>query len=203
MHGVEKGLNELCGMLKIAECDIKKSAGHSHVMAVQNKPTFKKKGNSWQKKGKAKDSISKPKPAPKTKAGPAKDTECFFCHETGHWKRNCNKYLASLKKNGSKSTSSSGTLVVYVVDVFLADSYINSWVFDTGSVAHICNMMQGLVRSRSVEKGEVDFCIGNNVRVVALTVGTMQLQLPSGFILEFNNCYYVPAMGQNILSPHV
>ena len=44
MHGVEKGLNELCGMLKIAECDIKKCAGHSHVMAVQNKPSFKKKG---------------------------------------------------------------------------------------------------------------------------------------------------------------
>ncbi|XP_066385098.1 phosphatidylinositol-3-phosphatase myotubularin-2-like [Miscanthus floridulus] len=34
MHGAEKGLNELCGMLKIAEADIKKGAGSSHVMAV-------------------------------------------------------------------------------------------------------------------------------------------------------------------------
>ena len=31
MHGAEKGLNELCGMLKTAESDIKKSG---HVMAV-------------------------------------------------------------------------------------------------------------------------------------------------------------------------
>ncbi|CAD6265836.1 unnamed protein product [Miscanthus lutarioriparius] len=46
MHGAEKGLNELCGMLKTAEADIKKGAGSSHVMAVQNKPKFKKKGNS-------------------------------------------------------------------------------------------------------------------------------------------------------------
>jgi len=38
MHGAEKGLNELCGMLKTAEADIKKGAGSSHVMAVQNKP---------------------------------------------------------------------------------------------------------------------------------------------------------------------
>jgi hypothetical protein len=53
MHGAKKGLNELCGMLKIAESDIKKSASGSHVMAVQNKPTFKKKGSSWKKKGKA------------------------------------------------------------------------------------------------------------------------------------------------------
>ena len=127
MHGVEKGLNELCWMLKTVECDIKKCAGHSHVMAVQNKPSFKKKGTSWQKKkGKAKDTIPKPKPAPKPKAGPAGDTECFFCHESGHWKRNCSKYQASLKKSGSKSTSHSGTPVVNVVDILLADSYVNS-----------------------------------------------------------------------------
>ena len=54
MHGAEKGLNELCGMLKMAESDIKKSIGGGHVMAVQNKPAFKKKGSCWKKKGKAK-----------------------------------------------------------------------------------------------------------------------------------------------------
>jgi len=51
MHGAEKGLNELCGILKTAEADIKKSAGSSEVLAVQNKPNFKrKKGNTWKKK---------------------------------------------------------------------------------------------------------------------------------------------------------
>jgi hypothetical protein len=34
-----------------------------------------------------------------------------------------------------------------------------------------------------VKRGEVDFRVGNNARVAALTVGTMQLHLPSGFIL--------------------
>jgi hypothetical protein len=64
MHGVEKGLTEFGGMLKIAECDIKKCAWHSHVM----EPTFKKKGAScWKKSGKAKYIIHKPKPAPKQK----------------------------------------------------------------------------------------------------------------------------------------
>jgi len=51
MHGAEKSLNELGGMLKTAEADIKKSAGSSQVLAVQNKPNFKrKKGNAWKKK---------------------------------------------------------------------------------------------------------------------------------------------------------
>jgi hypothetical protein len=34
-----------------------------------------------------------------------------------------------------------------------------------------------------------------------LSVGTMKLHLPSGFILELNNCYLVPSMSPNIMSP--
>jgi hypothetical protein len=101
-----------------------------------------------------------------------------------------------------KGTSTSGTLHVYVTDhIFLADTIINSWVFDTGSVAHICISTQGMIRSRSIERGEVDFRVGNNARVAALTVGTMQLHLPSRFIMELNNCYFVPSLSRNILSP--
>jgi hypothetical protein len=107
-----------------------------------------------------------------------------------------------LKNKGSKGTSTSGTLHVYVTDhIFLADTFINSWVFDTESVAHICNWIQGMRRSRSVESGELDFRVGNNARVAALTVGAMQLHLSSGFIMELNNCYFVPSLSGNILSP--
>ena len=147
-------LNELCGMLKTAESDIKKSTGGSHVMAVQNKPTFKKKGSYWKKKkGKAKVANPKPNPTPNAKPGPATDKECFHCHQPGHWKRNYKLYLATLKNR----SSTSGTLVVHIIEIFLTDSYVNSWVFDTRSVAHICNSMQGMTKSRSVERGKVDF----------------------------------------------
>jgi hypothetical protein len=72
MHGAEKGLNELCGMLKTVEGDIKKSAAsNDYVMAVQNKPNFKKKGKYQKKRDKAKDSVSKPNQ--KHKARPAAD----------------------------------------------------------------------------------------------------------------------------------
>jgi hypothetical protein len=109
--------------------------------------------------------------------------------------------LASIKDRGGKGTIAVGTLAIHITEIFLADSYINSWVFDTGSVAHICNLMQGVIRSRSVKRGEVGFRVGNNVGVAALTVGTMQLHLQSGFILELNNCYLVPSMSRNIMSP--
>ena len=49
-------------------------------------------------------------------------------------------------------------------------------------------------------QGEIDIRVGNKARVAALEVGTMQLQFPSGFILELNNCYYIPALSRNIIS---
>ena len=46
MHGMDKKLTELYGMLKTAEADLKKGA--SQVLMVQNKPKFNK--SSWSKK---------------------------------------------------------------------------------------------------------------------------------------------------------
>jgi hypothetical protein len=124
MHGAEKGLNELCGMLKTAEGDLKKNAASSdHVMAVQNKPNLKK-GKSQKKKGKARDTVSKPNQKPK--AGLAADVECFYYKELGHWKRNCKQYLVSIKDHGCKGTVVAGALAIHITEIFLADSYINS-----------------------------------------------------------------------------
>src|SRR4051812_44972834 len=87
------------------------------------------------------------------------------------------KYLDDKAKSGGM-TSDSGTLVCNVIDIYLADAPNSSWVYDTGSVIHICNSLQGLVRTRSVARGEVDIRVGNKARVAALEVGTMQLHLP-------------------------
>ena len=62
-----------------------------------NKTTSFKKG----KKGKPKFNFKKGgktvAPEKKTKNGPKTETECFYCKGTGHWKRNCPKYLADKK----------------------------------------------------------------------------------------------------------
>jgi len=43
--------------------------------------------------------------------------------------------------------------------------------------------------------------VGNDARVSMLNIKTMQLHLPSGFILELKNCYFVPSLCRNIVSP--
>ena len=79
----------------------------------------------------------------KLKSGPKPETKCFYCKGTGHWKRNYPKYLAD-KKDGKVNK---GIFYIHVIDVYFTSVYSNPSVFDTGSVANICNSKQGL-RSR-------------------------------------------------------
>ena len=82
-------------MLKSAKVEIKKE----HQVLMVNKTT------SLNKKGKGKKGNFKKNgkqvftPGKKPKSGPKIETECFYCKGTGHWRRNCPKYLAD-KKDG-------------------------------------------------------------------------------------------------------
>ncbi|XP_024311494.1 uncharacterized protein LOC112269292 [Brachypodium distachyon] len=97
MQGMDRTLPQLLAMLKTAEVEIKKE----HQVLMVNKTTsFKKakgkKGN-FKKGGKTVAT-----PAKKPKSGPKPDTECFYCKGTGHWKRDCPKYLADKKAGNVK-----------------------------------------------------------------------------------------------------
>ena len=71
----------------------------------------------------------------KPKSAPKPETKCFYYKGTGHWKRNCPKYLAD-KKDGKVKK---GISDINVIDVYLTNSRSSAWVFDIGSVANICN----------------------------------------------------------------
>jgi hypothetical protein len=113
---MRKSLPELLSMLKTAEVEIKKE----HQVLMVNKSTNFKKGRKDNKsKGRNKrDGKSVAGSEKKPKAGPKPETECFYCKETGHWKRNCPKYLAD-EKNGKINK---GIYDIHVIDVYLTSS---------------------------------------------------------------------------------
>ena len=191
MNNMEKSIAELHSMLKTAEQTVKKKP--SHVLMVNKGKGMKKKRKSKAKAAKSPKGQQQARPKPKEKV--PKEGVCFHCQQPGHWKRNCTLYLEDLKKKKSSETTSSG---IYVIEINLSTS--TSWVLDTGCGSHICTNVQGLKKSRQLKKGEVDLRVGNGARVVALAVGTYQLVLPNGLLLELNNCFYVPAMSRNIIS---
>ncbi|VFQ87889.1 unnamed protein product, partial [Cuscuta campestris] len=119
--------------------------------------------------------------------------KCHHCGKAGHWRRNCKTYLATKKKEGTTISSE-----VYVIEVNMSIS--SSWVLDTGCGSHICTTMQGLKQSRRLARGEIELRVGNGAPVAALAIGTYSLVLPSGLMLELNDCLYVPAISRNIIS---
>ncbi|KAK1660603.1 hypothetical protein QYE76_048762, partial [Lolium multiflorum] len=92
-----------------------------------------------------------------------------------------------------------GIFDIHVINVYLTGSR-SAWVFDTGSVAHICNSKQELRNRRSLARDEVTMRVGNGSKVDVIAVGTLPLHLPSRLVLNLNNCYLVPALSMNIIS---
>ena len=111
-----------------------------HQVLMVNKTTsFKKKGMG-QKGNFKKNGKKVATPGKKPKVVPKPETECFHYKGTGHWKRNCPKYLAD-KKDGKVNN---GIFDIHVIDVYRINARSSAWVFDTGLVAHICNSKQEL-----------------------------------------------------------
>ena len=93
-----------------------------------------------------------------------------------------------------------GIFDIHVIDVYLTNALNSAWVFDTGSVSNICNLKQGLWIKRRLAKDEVTMRVGNDSKVDVIAVGTLPLHLPSGLVLDLNNCYLVPVLIMNILN---
>ena len=144
-------------MLKAAEVEIKKE----HQVLMVNKTTsFKKKGKG--KKGNFKKNgkqvVAQVK---KPKSGPKPETECFYCKQTGHWKRNCPKYLA-VKKDGKVNK---GICDIHVIDVYLTSVYSNPSVFDTGLVAKSSNSKRELQNKQRLVEVKVTMSVGSSSKI--------------------------------------
>ena len=107
---------------------------------VNKTTSFNKTGKGKKKGNFKKNDKQVVTPRKKPKAGLKPETECFYCKGTGHWKRNCPKYLAD-KKDGQVNK---GIFDIHVIDVYLTSIRSTPWVFDTGSVAKISNSKQEL-----------------------------------------------------------
>ena len=191
MNEIDKPLPELLSMLRTAEKSVNKGKAVMMVSETKNNGKGKKQHKKPKGKGKKKGPNKPGNSSLKPKGGVAKEGTCFHCGVTGHWKRNCAKYLEELKKQKGNEISTSG---IFVIEVNFSTT--SSWVLDTGCGSHICSNVQDLKRSRTLAKGEVDLRVANGARVAAVAVGTYELTLPSGLIIELENCYYVPAINK-------
>ena len=79
-------------------------------------------------------------------------------------KRNCPEYLED-KKAGKIARRDKGIFDIHVIDLFLTSAGSTSWIFDTGSVAHISNSIQGLRNRRRLSRDEVMMRVGTTIKL--------------------------------------
>ena len=147
---------------------------------VNKTTSFKKKGKGKKKGNFKKNGKQVAAQEKKPKSGPKLETECFYCKGKGHQKQNSPKYLADMKAGNVNK----GIFDIHVIDVYLTNARSSAWVFDTGSVANICNSKQELWTKRRLAKDEVTMRVGNGSEDDVIMGGTLPLHLPSGLVLN-------------------
>ena len=153
MQGTTRTIPKLFAMLKSAKVEIKKE---HQVLMVDKITSFKKKGKGKERGTSSRMTSKLSLPWRSPKLDPSLKLSASTAKESGHWKRNCPKYLADKKASKTK-----GICDIHVIDVYLTSTRSSSWVFDTGAVAHICNSKQELRNKRRLAKDEVTICVGS------------------------------------------
>jgi hypothetical protein len=92
------------------------------------------------------------------------EVKCFYCKGDGHWKHNFPKYLED-KKAGKVAARDKGIFYIHVINIYLTSAHSNTWVFDTGSVANICNSQQDLRNKWHLERNDVMMQVSNGQHV--------------------------------------
>ena len=117
----------------MAQKAIHNEKGKEVTLIASSSGTKKRKGKKAKERvPKASRGVSKNKS--KKKVEDKGKGKCFYYQEEGHWKRNCPKFLESIKekdKIGEGETFSN----LSISECFKSSS--NAWVLDTGASSHI------------------------------------------------------------------
>ena len=71
-------------------------------------------------------------------------------------------------------------IYIFMIEIRLFTFSYNTWVFDTGYVTHICNLLRGFKKSRELKADEMVLYVCIRARVSVQAIGQFDLRLPFG-----------------------
>lgn len=133
-----------------------------------------------------------------------KRTKCNFCHEKGHWSRECKKRLAS-KEKGKKNSSSAETAYICDISVFYSLSSSEDqfdWICDSGASMHMTHQKDWFSKISPVEKS-MAVKVADNRIIHAIGTGTIEIQAWVDGAWQdrtINNVLYIPELNRSLFS---
>ena len=108
-------------------------------------------------------------------------------------KKDCSKFKIWLDKKGTPFS-----FVCFESNMVNVNH--NTWWIDSGSTIHVSNTLQGMQNLRKLVGSEQCIYSGNKMSSRVEAIGTYNLVLSSGFILELEKIFYVPSFTTNLIS---
>jgi hypothetical protein len=175
--------SKLMNELIAAEGILKTKVSVNMAQASSSKPKGKKKKNQIKQVGKV--FVKRFKKAENRTNG-KQGSNCYYCDQPGHWKRNCNKFLATIGQGEASSL---------LVETCLVVNPINSWCVDLRPTNHVCNSLQRFRVTRQLNEGEMYLTLGDGTMVPVHSIGIVELYFESR-VLILTNIYMYPTYAE-------
>ncbi|KAH9684220.1 hypothetical protein KPL71_027928 [Citrus sinensis] len=126
--------------------------------------------------------------------------ERAFCHEKGHWRKDCPKaQKRDEKKPAAANMARKDEYSDYSLSITPA-AYVASsseWILDTGATYHLCPIKEWFTDFRNLESGAV--VMGNDQPCRTMEIGTIRLKMFDGMVRELKEIRFVPALKKNLI----
>jgi hypothetical protein len=132
------------------------------------------------------------------------DKGCFVCGSLDHWAKKCPNHKGRKSQSEQKTVnmvvSSSGDRISgysnlpYVLSVFQSIT----WRLDSGANIYLCSDASLFSSCQVTQNSSV--MMGNGSHASVCGVGTVDLKLTSGKIMQLKNMQHVPSINKNLVS---